>query len=170
MLLPPPYRNTEWPQPGGFASNAMYHLEASGPLRQLWDADAGKGSDANSRLTASPVIGGGRIFTLDSEAHVYAFDANSGQEIWDKRLAPKNGTDMPTLWGLLGKPNTIEPASRHGRRRSPMTPGKIFVTSGFGVSDLHGRGDRARGLAPRYRRADRQRAGGQWRARFLLHP
>ena len=132
LTLPPPYRNTEWPQPGGFSSNAMYHLEASGHLRQLWEADSGKGSDGQSRLTASPVIGGGRIFTLDSQAHVYAFDANSGQEIWDKRLAPKNGTDMPTLWGLLGKPNTIEPVSGMGGGIA-FDAGKIFATSGFGV-------------------------------------
>jgi outer membrane protein assembly factor BamB len=132
LLLPPPYRNTEWPQPGGFASNAMYHLEANGHLRQVWDADAGKGSDTDSRLTASPVVGGGRIFTLDAEAHVYAFDANTGQEVWDKRLAPKNGTDMPTLWGLLGKPNTIEPVTGMGGGVA-YDGGKIFATSGFGV-------------------------------------
>lgn len=132
VMLPPPYRNTEWPQPGGFSSNAMYHLEASGHLRQLWDADAGKGSDSESRLTASPVVGGGRIFTEDAEAHVYAFNANTGQEIWDKRLAPKNGTDMPTLWGLLGKPNTIQPVSGMGGGVA-YDGGKIFVTSGFGV-------------------------------------
>ena len=32
VILPPPYRNTEWPEPGGYADNAMYHLEASGSL------------------------------------------------------------------------------------------------------------------------------------------
>ena len=132
VVLPPPYRATEWPQPGGSASNAMYHLEASGHLRELWDADAGKGSDTDSRLTASPVVGGGRVFTLDAEAHVYAFNANTGQEIWDKRLAPKNGTDMPTLWGLLGKPNTIDPVAGMGGGIA-YDGGKIFATSGFGV-------------------------------------
>jgi len=132
VVLPPPYRNPEWPQPGGFASNAAYHLEASGHLRQVWDADAGKGSDKTSRLTASPVVGGGHIFVLDAEAHVYAFDAKNGQSLWDKRLAPKNGTDMPTLWGLLGKPNTIEPVSGMGGGIA-YDAGKIFVTSGFGV-------------------------------------
>lgn len=132
VLLPRPYRNAEWPQPGGYASDAMYHLEASGHLRQLWEADAGKGSDDDSRLTASPVVGGGRIFTLDSEAHVYAFNANTGQEVWDKRLAPKNGTDMPTLWGLLGKANTINPVSGMGGGVA-YDAGKLFATSGFGV-------------------------------------
>jgi outer membrane protein assembly factor BamB len=132
VVLPPPYRNPEWAQPGGFASNAVYHLEASGHLRELWTADAGKGSDSSSRLTASPVVGGGRIFALDSEAHVYAFDARTGQPAWDKRLAPKNGTDMPTLWGLLGKPNTVQPVTGMGGGIA-FDAGKVFVTSGFGV-------------------------------------
>jgi outer membrane protein assembly factor BamB len=132
VVLPAPYRNPEWPQPGGYPSNAMYHLDAPGPLSEVWDADAGKGSDSDSRLTASPVVGGGRIFTLDAEAHVYAFDARTGRPVWNRRLAPKNGTDMPTLWGLLGKPNTINPVSGMGGGIA-YDAGKVFVASGFGV-------------------------------------
>jgi outer membrane protein assembly factor BamB len=132
VVLPPPYHNPDWPQPGGFPSNAVYHLDAPGPLREIWDEHAGKGSDDYSRLTATPVVGGGSIFTLDAQAHVYAFDAKTGRSLWDKRLAPKNGTDMPTLWGLLGKPNTIEPPSGMGGGVA-YDQGKLFVTSGFGV-------------------------------------
>ena len=132
VVLPAPYRNPEWAQPGGFPSNALYHLDAPGPLREVWSESAGKGSDTTSRLTASPVVGGGRIFTLDAEAHVYAYDAKTGRALWDRRLAPKNGTDMPTLWGLLGKPNTIEPAIGMGGGIA-YDNGKIYVTSGFGV-------------------------------------
>ncbi|MGH6882373.1 MAG: pyrrolo-quinoline quinone, partial [Hypericibacter sp.] len=36
VVLPKPETNTEWPQPGGYASNAMYHLAAPGRLRELW--------------------------------------------------------------------------------------------------------------------------------------
>ena len=43
LLLPPPYRNPEWPQPGGFASNAMYHLDAPGRLRQIWEPGCRQG-------------------------------------------------------------------------------------------------------------------------------
>ena len=132
VVLPAPYRNTDWPQPGGFPSNAVYHLAAPGPLHEVWDADAGKGSDADSRLTASPVVGGGRIYAIDSQAHVYAYDVKTGNEVWDKRLAPKNGTDMPTLWGMLGTPNTIQPPSGMGGGVA-YDQGKVFVTSGFGV-------------------------------------
>ena len=104
-----------------FASNAMYHLEAPRAFAPILGGRCRQGLGCQFRLTASPVIGGGRIFTLDSEAHVYAFDANSGQEIWDKRLAPKNGTDMPTLWGLLGQAQHHRTAAAAWAAASPMT-------------------------------------------------
>ncbi|HEX4270613.1 MAG TPA: PQQ-binding-like beta-propeller repeat protein, partial [Rhizomicrobium sp.] len=132
VVLPPPYRNSEWPEPGGYASNAMYHLDAPGRLRKIWDQDAGKGSDTDSLLTSPPIVAGGLIFALDSEAHIWVFRANDGHPVWNRRLAPKNGTDMPTLWGLLGKPNTVEPPQGMGGGVA-YDDGKIFVTSGFGV-------------------------------------
>src|ERR1051325_11727276 len=75
VQLPPPYRNPEWPQPGGYASNAMYHLAAPGRLREIWSEDAGKGNDIDSHLTSPPAIGGGRVFALGCVAPVYVFPA-----------------------------------------------------------------------------------------------
>jgi outer membrane protein assembly factor BamB len=132
ILLPPPYSNPEWPQPGGYASNAMYHLAALGRLREIWSQDAGKGNDIDSHLTSAPVVGNGLIYVLDAEAHIYVFRAATGAPVWNRRLAPKNGTDMPTLWGLLGKANTVDPPQGMGGGVA-YDDGKIFVTSGFGV-------------------------------------
>ncbi len=107
VVLPAPYANDAWPNPGGFADNAMYHLEAKGPLQQLWAQDAGKGSDTDSRLTAPPVVAGGKVFVLDSKAHVYAVDANSGEQLWDDNLAPHGES---SFWhdyslGIFGQDN-----------------------------------------------------------------
>jgi outer membrane protein assembly factor BamB len=132
VVLPPPFRNPDWPQPGGYPSNAMYHLAAPGRLRQVWDADAGKGSDIDSHITSSPVVAAGMVFTLDSEAHVFAFRAANGAPVWNRELAPRNGVDYPTLWGLLGKHNTIQPPQGMGGGVA-YDAGKVFVTSGFGV-------------------------------------
>jgi outer membrane protein assembly factor BamB len=132
VQLPPPYRNPDWTQPGGYASNALYHLAAPGRLRRVWDADAGKGSDLDSHIVSPPVVGGGMIFTLDSEAHVFAFRTANGAPVWNRELAPKNGVDYPTLWGLLGKHNSIDPPSGMGGGVA-YDDGKIFITSGFGV-------------------------------------
>jgi len=132
VVLPPPYRNPDWPQPGGYASNAMYHLAAPGRLRQAWEQDAGKGSDTDSHLISTPIVAGGLIYALDAEAHIWVFRAGDGHPVWNRRLAPKNGTDLPTLWGLLGKANTIDPPQGAGGGVA-YDDGKIFVTSGFGV-------------------------------------
>jgi outer membrane protein assembly factor BamB len=132
VQLPPPYRNPEWPQPGGYASNAMYHLAAPGRLHEIWSQSAGKGSDIDSHLTSPPVVGGGLIYALDAEAHIYVFRAADGHPVWNRRLAPKNGTDMPTLWGLLGKANTVDPPQGMGGGVA-YDDGKIFITNGFGV-------------------------------------
>jgi len=132
VQLPPPYRNPDWPQPGGYASNALYHLAAPGRLRQAWEQDAGKGSDIDSHLISTPIVAGGLIYALDAEAHIWVFRAGDGHPVWNRRLAPKNGTDLPTLWGLLGKPNTVDPPEGMGGGIA-YDDGKIFVTSGFGV-------------------------------------
>src|SRR5438067_3787390 len=132
VQLPPPYRNPDWPQPGGYASNALYHLAVPGRLRQAWTQDAGKGSDIDSHLISTPVVADGVIYALDAEAHVWAFRAADGRPVWNRALAPKNGTDWPTFWGLLGKPNTVDPPQGMGGGIA-FDAGKIFVTSGFGV-------------------------------------
>ncbi|HJR55374.1 MAG TPA: PQQ-binding-like beta-propeller repeat protein [Rhizomicrobium sp.] len=131
VLLPAPFRNADWPQPGGYSSNAMHHLEAPGPLRQVWSRSAGKGNDDASVVTASPVVAAGRIYVLDSEAHVYVLRLADGRPVWDKRLTPKDGTDWPTLWGLLGKRNTFDPPAGMGGGVA-FNDGKLYVTSGWG--------------------------------------
>lgn len=130
VVLPAPYRNTEWPQPGGYAANAMYHLEADGPLQPIWQQDAGKGSDSDSRLTAPPVIADGHIYVLDAQAHIYAFDAKSGNPLWDKALAPEGG-DGPFL-GMFGPDHSIDPAKGFGGGVA-LDSGKVFVSTGFGT-------------------------------------
>ncbi len=133
VMLPPPYRNDEWPGPGGYASNAMYHLEATGRLRQIWSQEAGKGSDTNSRLTASPIVAHGDIYVLDSQAHVFAFDAQSGKPLWDRSIAPKGKADFfnQASFGLFGKTTEVDPTKGFGGGLA-SDDGKLFTTSGFG--------------------------------------
>ena len=133
VALPAPYKNDAWPGAGGYASNAMYHLEAAGPLQQAWEQDAGKGSDDDSRLTAPPVVADGKVFVLDAKCHVFAFDANSGAPIWHDNLAPQGDTDLwyiATL-GAVGQDMSIDPKKGFGGGTA-VDAGKLFVTTGFG--------------------------------------
>ncbi len=114
VRLPRPYENRDWPQAGGNQAHAMYHLQAgSGVLQQLWIADIGSAADSSNRLLAEPVIADGKVFTLDSESLVRAFDAETGKMIWENDLTPENDDD-----GLFGGGIAVY-------------EGKVFVTTPF---------------------------------------
>jgi outer membrane protein assembly factor BamB len=132
VVLPAPYRNTEWPQPGGYPANAMYHLLARGSLKQLWEQDTGKGSDDDSRLTAPPVIAGGRIYVLDAASHVYVFQSSDGKPLWDKDLSPiVPGTGFDWSMGLMDMSHPADPSKGFGGGIA-YDNRKIFVSTGFG--------------------------------------
>jgi outer membrane protein assembly factor BamB len=133
VLLPKPYVNENWAQPGGYATNALYHLEASGPLHQLWDQETGKGSDSDSRLTAPPIIAGGRIYVLDAEDHLFALNAGSGAPLWDRELAPQGSENIwaTMSFGAIGSDTRIDPTKGFGGGAA-FDDGKLFVSTGFG--------------------------------------
>ena len=113
--LPPPIGNAEWTQPGDTAGNKIDHLQAAGPLRVLWYADAGKGTDSYSLLTAPPIVAGGMVYVLDAEGHVFAFDAANGARYWDLDLA---------------NPDEDEPETNFGGGIA-YDGGRLFVGTGF---------------------------------------
>ena len=79
MSLPEPVANTEWGQSGGNA------VEVDGPSRARPVSRPGLGASASARaatfarrLAAAPVVGDGRVYTIDTQATVRAFDAQTG--------------------------------------------------------------------------------------------
>ncbi len=113
VVLPPPSANANWPQAGGLANHAMHHLAAGGPLDELWVAEAGRGSDDNGQILAQPVTVGNRIYTLDTDAEVRAFDAGDGSLLWAAALAQGSG-ETGTLGGGLA-----------------AAGGRLYATTGF---------------------------------------
>ncbi len=114
VRLPRPRLNRDWPQDGGNADHAMNHLEAPGPLERLWDADIGEGASDDSGVLASPVIGGGRMFTLDAVGTVSAFRADNGERLWRVNVVPEEEEDEALGGGIA-----------YGAER-------LFVTTGVG--------------------------------------
>jgi outer membrane protein assembly factor BamB len=88
LVIPPPIVNEEWTQPGGMPSNVMGNLALSASPREVWRANAGSGSSGKGRIIASPIVAGGRIFTLDSDGTATAFSVSGGSQIWSQSLAP----------------------------------------------------------------------------------
>ncbi len=90
-----------WPQAGGNAAHAPYRMAGSATLSLLWSSDIGSGADSENRLLAQPVVGGGRIYAMDSDGEVAAFDANTGNEVWRQEVLPEE-EDEGDLGGGLG--------------------------------------------------------------------
>ena len=80
--LPKPYSNESWPQAGGYPDHAMHHLAAPDSLSVAWRADIGSASDDDRRVLGAPIVARGRIFTMDSDYDIRAFDAESGERLW----------------------------------------------------------------------------------------
>ncbi len=89
IVLPQESANDTWAQPGGTAENAPGHLALAAALRQVWSSDAGTGSGKVGRVTASPIVYGGRVYTLDAAGRITAFSATAGSVAWRVSLIPE---------------------------------------------------------------------------------
>ncbi len=98
VVLPPASVNQSWEQPGGNASKSMGHLALSGAPVRAWTASIGDGGGSRARLAAAPVVADGRVFTIDADANVRAFDAQSGAELWTTHFGTEVGGE-PALFG-----------------------------------------------------------------------
>ncbi len=74
----------------------------------------GAGDDARHRISADPVVAGGRVFTLDSRATVAAV-STAGQLLWTHDLTPASDNEDDASGGGLATDG-----------------GRVFATTGFG--------------------------------------
>ena len=114
IVLPAAQANEAWSQPGGTAYNAAGHVALGGTLRQAWSADAGQGSSGFGKLTASPIVADGRVYTLDTLGRVTAFSP-SGAVVWKASVTPANEKDHKGYGGGLA-----------------YDGGRLFAATGFG--------------------------------------
>lgn len=89
VAVPAAFLNDSWSQPGGVASNSPGHLSYDGGLKTIWKASAGQGSSSKGRLTASPIVVGGKVFTLDASGKLSSFSASGGGRGWTTSLTPE---------------------------------------------------------------------------------
>lgn len=115
VILPRPYVNPDWPEAGGYPGHAMHHLALDGPLERLWSVKIGKGGSRNKPLMTNPVVGDGRVFTIDPNAAVDAFDAASGKRLWKWRIKSEQESRAVAFGGGLA-----------------YAKGRVYATTGYG--------------------------------------
>jgi len=90
--IPPAAVNDDWAQSGGNPSKSMGHVALPASLGTAWNVSIGAGSDKKGRLISAPVVAGGRVYTIDTNGVVRAFDARNGGAVWSASFG-KTGKD-----------------------------------------------------------------------------
>lgn len=98
ITLPPPVANDSWSQPGGTPANAPGHLNLNSTLKVAWTASAGNGSSKAGKLSASPIVYDGKIYTLDAAGTVTAF-GNGGSIAWRFSVKPEGEKNAEKGYG-----------------------------------------------------------------------
>jgi outer membrane protein assembly factor BamB len=114
ISLPAARANADWTHRGGTVTHEIGNVALGASLAPLWAANIGQGAGRKHRITADPVVSGGRIFTLDSRALVTATGTN-GATLWQADLTPVSDRSDDASGGGLA-----------------VGEGLIFVATGFG--------------------------------------
>jgi outer membrane protein assembly factor BamB len=117
VTIPPAVTNPDWPQPGGNAAKSMTHVTLGNPLGLAWRVSIGEGSNAKARLGAAPVVGGGKIFTIDTEGVVRALSPENGATLWQVRVRGAGASEGTLFGGGVSYDN-----------------GRVYVTNGAGYA------------------------------------
>ncbi|MCX7645815.1 MAG: PQQ-like beta-propeller repeat protein [Rhodobacteraceae bacterium] len=113
--LPPPRANADWTHRNGSPLHRTRHPALAPQPQRIWTADIGQGNSRRQRITADPVVAGGRVFTLDAAATVTAV-STGGARLWSTDLTPPSDRSGDASGGALA-----------------YGGGRVFVTSGFGA-------------------------------------
>jgi outer membrane protein assembly factor BamB len=114
IKLPKTQNYSAWTHRNGGPDHALGHPALAASLTHLWSASIGRGNDRKHRITSDPIVAGGQIFTLDSQARVTAF-SQIGAPNWVVDLTPASDRDDEATGGGLA-----------------YADGVIYATTGFG--------------------------------------
>lgn len=108
IALPGAVANADWTHRGGSARHAGPHGALSAAPVRVWSTAIGTGNSKRNRLTAAPVVAGGRVFAMDARAQVSAV-STSGGVLWqadlraefDKNASEVSGGGLAAAGGQL---------------------------------------------------------------------
>ena len=81
ISLPPQTTLANWTHRAGNARHLMPHSSLSAAPQRVWSANIGAGSSRKNRISAAPVVAGGRIFTMDAGSLITA-TSTAGATLW----------------------------------------------------------------------------------------
>lgn len=127
----PAFRNSDWTNPGGFASHAAYHLELDG-LGEGFRIKAVEGNSGLTRIKAVPIVADGKIFAMGASLDVAAFDAKTGARLWGQSVMAdytEPNRSLTRFFGVREKAAELRDGFGGG---IAYDTGRLYVTTGFG--------------------------------------
>ena len=100
VILPAPEVVPDWPEAGGFPPHAMFHLAVGNNLHKVWTAEVGAGADKRRAFFTQPIVAQGRVFAMDAESVVSAYDLRNGDRLWRIDLSVKDADNGSYGGGL----------------------------------------------------------------------
>ena len=114
VIVPPAVTNETWSQAGGNAAKVAGHVTLSNNPTRAWSASIA-GTTKTRRLAASPVVGGGMLYVVDTSAVIHAFDAQTGARRWRHEIKVSGDLRDATFGGGAAYDN-----------------GRVYATNGVG--------------------------------------
>ncbi len=133
VTVPPPEANADWPQPGGNPQKLIGDVALAAQPKRVWTARIA-GVKAGARLAAPPVVAGGRVYVMDTNATVHSFDAQTGGKVWESQLLGRVGPGIKrggVTGMILGKAHKSFKRSLFGGGVS-YDDGKLYAANGLG--------------------------------------
>ncbi|MEM9234728.1 MAG: PQQ-binding-like beta-propeller repeat protein, partial [Pseudomonadota bacterium] len=127
VQVPPAFANANWSQPGGEPDHVMHHLSAPETYSRAWSAKIGKKAK-RAPVTAPPVVAENKVFTLDPEGRVSAFETSTGDMAWQQVLTPDLSEPARKFWNF----SRIDPATRGFGGGVAYDSGWLYKANGFG--------------------------------------
>lgn len=98
VLLPPATANADWTQSGGSPDKAMERVALASSVSRAWSASVPAGSN-RARLAAAPVIADGKLFVVDVNAMLRAYNAQTGAQLWTAPVAKDDNNKAARFGG-----------------------------------------------------------------------
>ncbi len=83
--------NTSWQQAGVNSNHIIGNLSAGFTLKEQWSENFGEGINKRDLHLAAPVVVAGKVFVMDTQGKVSAFDYETGKRLWENTLTANIG-------------------------------------------------------------------------------
>ncbi len=133
VALPAPVLNADWAQAGGNPAHVVGNV-AVGEMQRVWRRSIGEGGGYRQKITATPVIAGGVVFTMDSDGSVSAFDAATGSRHWNTDTQGEKDRSTNVGGGIAVAGGTLYATTGRGEALAlDVSNGKIKWRASIGV-------------------------------------